>query len=40
MDNYELNIKEMRENHVYNKNELESRINEYSTKIRELTNAN
>lgn len=40
MGNYELNIKEMRENHIYNKNELESRINEYSTKIRELTNAN
>jgi hypothetical protein len=30
----------MRENHAYNKNELENRINEYSIKIRELTNAN
>jgi hypothetical protein len=28
MDNYEINIREMRESHAYNKSEMESRINE------------
>lgn len=30
----------MRENHLFNKNEMENRINEYSSKVRDLTNAN